>query len=155
MSLQNELKMNQGFASLNQEALLSLTRTYLLLDPHLNAILNNYKITSSQFNILRILRGNKSSEGMSCTDISDRMMTRDSDITRLLDKLDKAKLIERYRPEEDRRKVLSQITKNGLDLVEEISPQLDDCNNKLMSHMDDESLQQLIDLLAKLRSPLL
>lgn len=153
MSLKEELKMTRDFASLQQEALLALARTQNVIEPFFSSILSQYKLTAPQFNILRILRGNKSEEGMSCTEIGERMVTRDSDITRLLDKLAKANLIERHRPEHDRRKVLTKITQNGIQLIEEIVPHLDRANQSCLGHIDDTTLQTLVDILDRIRQP--
>jgi MarR family transcriptional regulator, organic hydroperoxide resistance regulator len=153
MSLKDELQLSNNFASLQQEALLSLSRTNNILEFHFNSIFNNYKITSTQFNILRILKGNRNPEGMTCSDIGSRMITRDSDITRLLDKLEKSGWIQRQRPDSDRRKVLSLITEQGLALVSEITPQLDNLEKQLFQHLPEQQLTILIDLLALIRQP--
>lgn len=153
MSLKDELKMNRDFESVQQEALLSLTRTQSMIDPYLNSIFMEHKLTAPQYNILRILKGHSDKNGMSCSDIGERMVTRDSDLTRLLDKLEKAGLVKRHRPESDRRKVLTIITSKGNDALQHISPELNKANQKALGHMQEHDLKTLIQLLQKIRQP--
>ena len=151
MSLQEELKMNRGFESVQQEALISLARTQNVIDPFFSSIFSEFKITAPQYNVLRILKGCPDPHGMPCTSIGERMVTRDSDITRLVDKLEKASLVERYRPESDRRKVLVKITEQGLSLLKQIHPKLDQTHHALLKHVPEPELQTLVKTLAKIR----
>jgi DNA-binding MarR family transcriptional regulator len=153
MSLKDELKMNRDFVSVQQEALLSLTRTQSILDPTFNAIFSEHKLTAPQYNILRILKGNTNKDGMSCSAIGERMVTRDSDLTRLLDKLEKAQLVQRQRPEHDRRKVLTLITTKGAETLRQINPKLEQANKKVLGHMKDSDLKKLNQLLNNIRQP--
>jgi DNA-binding MarR family transcriptional regulator len=152
-NLQIELLMNKGFNSLEQEALLSLFRSYSTIEPKVSHIFQQHKLTSPQFNILRILLGQKEGKGMSCAEISKRMINRDSDLTRLLDKLEKAGFVKRERPAHDRRKVLVSITEEGVTLVKKITPELNQAEKSMCSHLSNSKLQQLIDLLGELRAP--
>lgn len=153
MSLKDELKMSRNFGSVQQEALLSLTRTQSIIEPYFNAIFSEHHLTAPQYNILRILHGHTGKEGMSCSDIGQRMVTRDSDLTRLLDKLEKAKLVERHRPEHDRRKVLTKITAAGSDMLSKISPKLEKINQQTLQHMKEGDLKKLVQLLDDIRKP--
>lgn len=122
MSLKEELKMSSAFRSPRQEAQLSLMRTQAILEPGFNRIFVEHGLTAAQFNILRILKGDRSLEGMTCSDIGSRLISRDSDVTRLVDRLVKSRLVDRHRPEEDRRKVLVTITSRGTELIEKLLP---------------------------------
>jgi DNA-binding MarR family transcriptional regulator len=153
MSLQDELKMSQSFASSKLEALLSVARTHAILDGIQAKLFTRFGTTSTQFNILRILAGHKSPEGMSCSEISSRMITNDSDITRLLDKLERSELIVRVRSTHDRRKVLTQISENGRTLIAQIAPELDQSHQQCLGHMQPEQLTTLIELLEQVRAP--
>jgi DNA-binding MarR family transcriptional regulator len=82
----------------------------------LSDLLSPHGLTPSQFNVLRILRG-AGADGLSCAEISKRMITKDSDITRLLDRLEKQKLIRRERLDSDRRVVVTWISDLGLVLL--------------------------------------
>lgn len=155
MSLKEELKISGRFHSIQEEAFLGLVRTHNLLEPQHVAVLKPHGISPAQFNILRILKGADRSEGLSCSDIGARMISRDSDVTRLLDKLVKADFVQRVRPESDRRKVLCLITPKGLALVQRATPQVNRANQNLLGHMNDTDLQTLIAILEKARAPYL
>src|SRR6266478_1928499 len=92
--LQEELKQNVPFTSREQEAYLSLLRTADALQSRVEAKLKEFGLTGTQYNALRILRG-AGEDGIPCSDIAERMITRDPDITRLLDRLQKRGLVER------------------------------------------------------------
>ena len=153
MSLKEELKMSGSFRSPLQEALLSLLRTQALIEPGFNRIFSDRKLTSAQFNILRILKGNRSSRGMSCSEIGSRLISRDSDVTRLVDRLVRSGLAERHRPDEDRRKVLVSITEVGTSLVESFLPLLKKEEERSLGHLEEKDLKALITLLEKVRKP--
>lgn len=100
-----------AFVALQRLAGLFLEQLTELLAPH--------SITPQQFNVLRILRG-AGDDGLACAEISKRMITRDSDITRLLDRLEKLKFISRKRLKTDRRVILTRISGQGLVLLKEL-----------------------------------
>src|SRR5687767_7587219 len=83
-----------------------------------NDLFKTRDLTGTQYNVLRILRGSRKL-GLSCSEISERMINRDSDITRMLDRLENRKLIRRERQTDDRRVVLAFIADDGLDLLSE------------------------------------
>src|SRR5215467_1635338 len=95
-----------------EDAFLDLLRTTDLLSRLPARVLKKEDLSSTQYNVLRILRG--SPDGLACGEIANRMITRDPDITRLLDRLEKRSLISRSRDEKDRRTVLARITAAGL-----------------------------------------
>src|SRR5581483_10329175 len=96
-------------------AFLDLARTTEMLSWPLIQLLKTEDLSPPQYNVLRILRG--SPDGLPCSEIGGRMITRDPDITRLLDRLEKRSLIARGRDENDRRVVLTRITPEGLALL--------------------------------------
>lgn len=155
MSLKQELKLNGDFASLEQETLLSLTRTVSVIEPAFIALFNEAGVTSQQFNVLRILNGHKGDEGMPCSEIASRMIHRDSDVTRLIDKLEKLGLAKRERPDYDRRKVLVSITQVGKQLIKKIMPKVDKIERQSVGHLKVDELKNLILLLEKIREPYL
>ena len=89
--LQNEIGKTGPFASLEEEATLNLLRTADRLMGLCEAELKPTGITPTQYNVLRILRG-VSPQGIACQEIARRMITRDADLTRLLDRLESADL---------------------------------------------------------------
>src|ERR1700688_3356045 len=101
--------------SLEEAAFLDLLRTTDMLSRGLGTILKPEDLSSTQYNVLRILRG--APEGLPCGEIAKRMITRDPDITRLLDRLEKRGLISRSREIKDRRTVTARITPAGLKLL--------------------------------------
>src|SRR5438132_14365033 len=100
--IQAEIKQAKPFSSLEEEALLSLQRTADQLQWHASELLQPYGISPTQYNALRILRGAKD-EGRSCSEIAARMINRDPDITRLIDRLERRGLGPRPPEEQDRR----------------------------------------------------
>src|SRR5271157_2893757 len=117
--LQGELKQKVPFRSREQEAYLSLLRTADALQSSVEARLKEFGLTGTQYNALRILRG-AGAEGLACSEVGERMITRDPDITRLLDRLQKLGLVERARGKRDRRVVYGKITAAGLKLLREL-----------------------------------
>src|SRR6202049_3943019 len=98
-----------------EAAFLELVRTTDLLSRGLVRVLKTEDLSATQYNVLRILRG--APEGLLCGEIASRMITRDPDVTRLLDRLEKRGLISRCRETKDRRTVMARITQAGLKLL--------------------------------------
>src|SRR6266849_4791387 len=117
--LQAELKQKVPFRSREAEAYLSLLRTADALQSQVEAKLKEFGLTGTQYNALRILRG-AGAEGLPCSEIGERMITRDPDITRLLDRLQKRGLVDRSRGKQDRRVIYGKITPAGLKLLREM-----------------------------------
>lgn len=116
----------------------------------LAALLKPEDLSSTQYNVLRILRG--SPEGLACGEIGNRMITRDPDITRLLDRLEKRGLITRCRETKDRRMVMARITPAGLELLERLDEPVQKAHRAQMGHVGRERLQALCDLLREVRN---
>ena len=148
--LQAELKQNVPFKSRDQEAYLSLLRTTDALQSRVEAKLKEFGLTGTQYNALRILRG-AGQEGIPCSDIAERMITRDPDITRLLDRLQKRGLVERSRGKQDRRVIYGKITAAGLNLLREMDLPLRKFGREILRHVSQANLKLLIDLLEQVR----
>src|SRR5439155_3758151 len=114
--LAKEIQQKKPFISAEEEAFLNLARTFEVLQQGLSEALKPYQLTATQYNVLRILRG-AGSEGVTCSQAAERMVNHDPDMTRLLDRLEARKLVERERSREDRRVVVTRIGKKGLELV--------------------------------------
>jgi DNA-binding MarR family transcriptional regulator len=153
MALQEEIKQKVAFRSIQEEAFLNLYRTTRLMLDRWLEFFKAYELTDSTYNVLRILRG-AGDEGLSCGDIGQRMVHRDPDVTRLCDRLEARGLVERSRSSEDRRVRRVQLTKDGLELVNRMQTETDQLHVSLLSHMDDESLRQMIGLLERARERL-
>lgn len=150
-SLREEIKQARPFASLEQEALLSIERTAAVFAHAMTESLRPYGITPTQYNVLRILRG-AGSQGLCRNEVRDRLVSRVPDVTRLLDRLEEMELIERERGEADRRYVTARITRAGLRLLEKLDAPIIEIHQQQLGHMGRERLRTLIDLLALARA---
>ena len=103
-----------------------------------------------QYNALRILRG-AGPEGLACREIGERMITRDPDITRLLDRLEDRGFVQRTRAKHDRRVIYGKITADGLKLLREMDVPLEKFGREMLRHVGQEKLKQLIELLELVR----
>src|ERR1700745_239065 len=115
-SLATTLKQNRPFVALEQEVYLSILRTASELSYAVDQFFRPFDITPSQYNVLRILRG-AGAQGLCRKEISERMVTSTPEMTRLLDRMEKAGWVTRERGEEDRRQVSTHITKSGMELL--------------------------------------
>jgi MarR family transcriptional regulator, organic hydroperoxide resistance regulator len=144
--LKEEIKQNKPFESLEAEVFLNLQRTTDALSRGLIEMMKPFGISLAQYNVLRILRG-AGEEGLACRDISERMVTRDPDITRLLDRLEASDLVKRAREQTDRRVITVRITDNGLKLLEDLHESLVELQRRQLGHLGKTKLQTLIELL--------
>ncbi|HEX9870518.1 MAG TPA: MarR family transcriptional regulator [Candidatus Tectomicrobia bacterium] len=144
--LRDEIKQQRPFESLEQEALLNVLRTADALMQEIGAVLKPFKLSHSQYNVLRILRG-ASPDGLACQEISERMISRDPDITRLLDRLEARGLVTRTRDQEDRRVVTARITLEGLRLLEALDELIAEVDRYALQHLGEQQLRTLIQLL--------
>jgi len=147
--LQKELKKAKPFESAEQEAHLNLVRTAQVLGDAFERLFKPFNLSMTQYNVLRILRG--AGEPLPCGQIGDRMVTRDPDITRLLDRLEKRGLITRERTATDRRVVLASITPEGLKLLKQLDQPVITLHQKQLGHLGKDRLKALIDLLEAAR----
>jgi len=105
-------------------------------------------LTSAQYNVLRILRG-AGPEGLPCNTIAERMISRDPDMTRLLDRMEKRDVITRERQKEDRRVVKARITDGGLKLLKKMDAPIRELHKSQFAHMTSARLKTLMDLLTE------
>ena len=148
--LQAELKQKIPFSSLEQEAYLSLLRTADALQTRVEGWLNGFGLTGTQYNALRILRG-AGPEGLPCREIGDRMITRDPDVTRLLNRLENRGFVERMRARQDRRVIYGKITAAGLKLLRELDGPIGKHTREMLRHVGQDKLKQAIELLELVR----
>jgi DNA-binding MarR family transcriptional regulator len=128
---------------------LDLLRTADVLTRGALGVLKAEDLSLAQYNVLRILRG--SPQGLPCGEIAGRLITRDPDVTRLLDRMEKRGLISRARESRDRRMVLVRITPEGLKLVDRIDEPVWKIHSKQLGHLGKERLRALTELLAAAR----
>jgi DNA-binding MarR family transcriptional regulator len=148
--LAKEIQQTKPFAMVEEEALLNLVRTSEILQQRMSETLKLHRLTATQYNVLRILRG-AGSEGVTCSQAGERMVTHDPDMTRLFDRLEARKFIERERSREDRRVVITRIARKGLDLVNSLDEPVNTKLKEQLGHVGKEKLRQLIDILEELR----
>lgn len=140
--LRTRIRQQRPFQNPAQEALLNLFVAAAEMRSRVETICQRYGLTFSQYNILRILRG-APPEGHSRSDIIDRMLDRSPDVTRLIDRLEKADLVQRQRSEEDRRVVLHSITGAGRDMLTYIQPAFDAIQDELAERIAPRDLTHL------------
>ena len=134
-----------------EEALfLDLLRTSDILSRRPAQVLKAEELSPNQYNVLRILRG--APEGLPCGEIGNRMITRDPDITRLLDRLEKRGLISRSRETKDRRMVMTRITPEGLKLLARLDEPVQQTHREQLGHLGRERMRALTELLRDSRS---
>ena len=142
-------KSKARVGSLEERVCVSLFRTADLLARNIEKLLKATDISATQYNVLRILRG--SPGGLTCSEIGRRMITRDPDITRLLDRLEKRILVSRCRETKDRRLVLTRISPQGLRLLGELDGPMTEIHRSQLGHLGREGLHSLDEMLEKAR----
>lgn len=145
----NKKPTKRRVASLEEHVFVSLWRTADLLSRSVEKVLKAGDVSPTQYNVLRILRG--APEGLTCSEIARRMITRDPDITRLLDRLEKRGLISRCRETKDRRQVQTRISPEGLELLAELDQPVTEIHRQQLGHLGREGLDSLQGLLEKAR----
>jgi DNA-binding MarR family transcriptional regulator len=121
-----------------------------MLSRGLISVLRAEQLSPTQYNVLRILRG--SPEGLPCGEVAARMITRDPDVTRLLDRLEKRGLISRCRETEDRRMVTARIEPDGLAILSRLDAPIVEAHQRQMGHLGRNRLRALSELLAVARA---
>lgn len=135
---------------LEVEVFLNLLRTADALSRAEVSLLKTHGLGVAQYNVLRILRG-AGRDGLTCGDVSTRLIAKDPDVTRILDRLDRQGLIERGRHDRDRRVIRVSIAKAGLALLARLDGPLDEVHRRQLSHLSPSELRTLSALLEKAR----
>ena len=135
---------------LENEVFLNLLRTADALLRDVEQILKAVELSHTQYNVLRILRG-AGRQGLACQEIGERMLTRDPDITRLLDRLEARALVSRARGRADRRVVETRITPAGLRILRELDEPISALHRRQLRHIEPRRLRLLAGLLEQLR----
>jgi len=141
------------FKSTEQEAVLNIIVCSNHIKSRIEAVCLTHGITHAQFNVLRILNG-KFPEGYPRGEIIIRMVEPAPDVTRLIDRLIKQKLVERYTSDEDRRLSLTKITKKGRDVLRRINPKIDSLFKMVSDKLNKSERKQLSVYLEKIYSDL-
>jgi DNA-binding MarR family transcriptional regulator len=149
--LRDEIKQTKPFPRPSAEALLGVLRTAAVLDHQISEALRPSGITSTQYNVLRILRG-AGSQGLCGREIAERLVSKVPDVSRLLDRMEDMGLLGRERNADDRRHVVARITEKGHAVLKQASPALEGIERARFGHLDPEGVQRLIDVLDEVRS---
>ena len=147
--LQDELKKKQPFDLPEQEAMLNILRTSDRFQNRFGRLFREYELTHSQYNVLRILRGE--GKPMPCLEIGDRMIQVVPAMTGLLDRLEKQGLVQRERCTEDRRVVYVDLTDAARELLKSMDDPVTELHKQLLGHLTQAELKELSRLLEKAR----
>jgi DNA-binding MarR family transcriptional regulator len=134
----------------SRRLIISLFSTTSWANDRISEVLKPYQISLPQFNVLRILRGQKGKPANLST-IQDRMVSKMSNTTRLVDKLIKKGLVERIICEKNRRKVEITITSNGIEFLTKLDPIIDKVEHEITDNLTPDEIENLTQLLHKLR----
>jgi len=146
-----ELKQTKPFPRPAAEALVSILRTAAVLEHEVNEALKPFELTSTQYNVLRILRG-AGSAGLCGREVGERLVTPVPDVPRLLDRMTESGLVARKRDPADRRHVTARITAKGLRLLDEVAPALGLIEQRRTGALGPGEIQALVRHLETVRA---
>lgn len=149
MRIEEIIKSNIALSD-SKKIILNVMYTHNVIGDKFSEILKPHDLSSEQYNVLRILRGQKGSPANMCV-IQERMIAKNSNTTRLIDKLLLKDLVTREVCPDNRRKIEVQITQKGLDLLNYLDPMVVEHENYFSSNLDPEEVVQLNNLLEKYR----
>jgi DNA-binding MarR family transcriptional regulator len=145
-----EIQQSKPFELIEEEAVLNITRTSEVLAQNMAEFLKEFALSATQYNVLRILRG-AGKDGLTCSQLSSRLLTHDPDITRLLDRMEVRGMVVRERSKEDRRLVITCVSQEGLDLVNSIDRPLKEMLKGSVGKVSKSALAALIETLEQVR----
>lgn len=151
--IHTEIKQGQPFRSAAQEAMVAIARTASMVERQSSRVLGRFGLSTAQYNVLRILRG-AGTAGLPTLAIRERLIDPAAAITRLVDKLDRAGLLERERTSTDRRQVTCRITPAGLDLLTQVDPEVERLASALADALGVEELTDFNRKLDRFRAGL-
>lgn len=149
--VRREIRKKKPLRRVEDEAFVSLQRTADALMQGVAAALKPAGLSPAQYNVLRILRG-AGPDGLACREIGERMITKDPDITRLLDRLEERELVARSRDRADRRVITTRITDKGQRILEDLDKAIEELHVKQLGHLGEQRLRSLLDLLEAART---
>ncbi len=149
MKIETILKTSQ--LPLERKSVVNLLYTANMVSDAITSVLKPFDLTLQQFNVLRILRGQKG-EPANLFTIQERMINKMSNTTRLVDKLIDKGLVKRNTCKENRRKIEIFITENGLNLLKKIDPEITAQEKKLLGKLNSEQINTLNNYLELIRS---
>lgn len=147
-NIRKALKQTKPFSSPEEAAFLAIQLAADDLRAEFNDLFKTRDLTGAQYNVLRILRG-AGKKGLSCREIGERMINRDSDITRMLDRLEGRDLITRERQTDDRRVVLAFISDKGLGVLDGLDQPVNELHKAQLGHLTKKELGSITQLLGR------
>lgn len=150
MKIEDVIKSNVVLKNA-KKVILNVMYTQNVVNDKFNEILKPYDLSGEQYNVLRILRGQKGNPANMCI-IQERMLAKNSNTTRLIDKLLLKDLVTRNVCPDNRRKIEVLITQKGLDLLTELDPKVDEHEKLFANNLTEEELTLLNTLLEKYRT---
>lgn len=155
MSLQSELKLDSPFKLLPHEAMLNVYYCSSCLKKTATAFFKKLGLTDVQFNVMMLLyHQDPESKGLSQARISEMMLVNRANVTTLIDRMEKGKLVERVPHETDRRFNLIRLTDHGIKLLEKVDPLYGEEVQRVMGVLSEAEQKQLIAMLEKVRDGL-
>ncbi len=148
--LQDEIKQTKPFERPTDEAMLSILRTASVLEHAFNELLRPFGLTTTQYNVLRILQG-AGPAGLCGREIGERLISSVPDVSRLIDRMEEAGLVSKERDSTDRRHVTVRITPKGRRLVATVTPALIEAEGGRMERLSSRSVKALIETLERIR----
>ncbi len=148
MKLEDEIKSK--FRNEYHKAVVNLYYTNTIIGQQFFKMLKKHGLAAPQFNVLRILRG-QYPKAVSIGTIKERMMDKNSDVSRIVDRLHGKDLVDRNECMEDRRQKDVMISKKGLDLLEKMTS-CEEKQDAILSHLNKKEVTQLNNLLDKIRT---
>ena len=148
--LRQQLKQRRPFRSIEAEVFLNVLRTSTTFVGQFVEVLRPYELTQPQYNVLRILRG-AGAAGLPCGEVGERMVSREPDVTRLLDRMEQRGLVARARDAADRRVVTARITADGQRLVDALDEPVEALHKRQLGHLSASDLGTLNALLESAR----
>lgn len=149
-TVRDEIHQTKPMRSAEQEAYLNIVRTGVMLNDQLDALLKPHGVSLAQYNVLRILRGAEPA-GLCRNEVRDRMVTRMPDMTRLLDRMEEAGLVNREPDANDKRMVRTVITAKGRRVLDQLDEQVEGEHHRALGHLTRGDLRTLITLLERAR----
>ena len=150
MTILSEIQQRKPFPSKGQEAAVTLMRTADVVRRLVGSAIEPHGITVQQYNVLRILRG-AGCDGLPTLAIAQRMIEQTPGITRLIDRLQTKRLVERQRGATDRRRVICRITTQGTELLAGLDGPVREATDAAFHSVNKKELAQLVACLDRLR----
>ena len=150
MKIEEIIKSNVALKDA-KKVILNIMYTQNVINDKFNEILKPYDLSGEQYNVLRILRGQKGNPANMCI-IQERMLAKNSNTTRLIDKLLLKDLVTREVCPDNRRKIEVLITQKGLDVLTELDPKVDEHEKLFANNLTEQELTLLNTLLEKYRT---